>query len=82
MAAFLMAGFLAGCAKTVHPTYIEKHRKKLHRTGSGFSMPMKYSQSAVCDQSEDGKVELTMKKYVKPRLRCLGLLRLVTKFSF
>jgi len=27
-------------------------------------------------------VELTMKKYVKPRLRCLGLLRLVTKFSF
>jgi len=23
-----MAGFLAGQAKTVHPTYIEKHRKK------------------------------------------------------
>jgi len=29
-----------------------------------------------------GKVALTMKTYVKPRLRCLGLLRLVTKFSF
>jgi len=28
MAEFLMAGFLAGQAKTVHPTYIEKHRKK------------------------------------------------------
>jgi len=28
MLAFLMAGFVAGCAKTAHPTYIEKHRKQ------------------------------------------------------
>jgi hypothetical protein len=42
----------------------------------------KYSHSVAGDQIENGKAEITMKKYVKPRLRCLGLLRLVTKFSF
>lgn len=34
----------------------------------------------VLDQSEKG--ELTMKTYIKPSLRNLGLLRQVTKFSF
>jgi hypothetical protein len=43
MAAFLMAGIVAGQAKTVCPTYIEKQRKKQQKTGSGFLMPMKHS---------------------------------------
>ena len=47
-------------------------------------MSRKYSHSVIRDQNKNGEInmELTMKTYVKPRLRCLGLLRLVTKFSF
>jgi hypothetical protein len=45
-------------------------------------MSRKYSQSVVRDQSETGKAELPKKTYIKPSLKCLGLLRLVTKFSF
>lgn len=82
MAAFLRARFVAGYAKTVCPAYIEKHRKKQQKTGSGFLMWIEYSHPVPRDQGGDGKVELIMKKYVKPSLKCLGLLRLVTKFSF
>jgi hypothetical protein len=82
MATFLMAGFVAGQAKTVCPTYIEKQCKKWQKTGSGFLMPIEHFHPVERDPGEEGKAELTMKKYVKPSLKCLGLLRLVTKFSF
>jgi len=36
MAAFLMASFVAGYAKTDCPTYIEKHCNQQARTGDGF----------------------------------------------
>jgi hypothetical protein len=45
-------------------------------------MPIKYFHPVERDPCEEGKAEVTMKKYVKPSLKCLGLLRLVTKFSF
>jgi len=82
MAAFLMAGFVAGYAKTAYPTYIENHCKQWQRTGEGFRKSGKRSKRAVGDGGKNGKGELDMKPYIKPRLRCLGLLRVVTKFSF
>lgn len=77
-----MASFVAGYAKTGCPTYIENHRKQQRRTGDGLCKSIKDFHPVVQDQSENGKAEKTMKKYIKPRVRFLGLLRLVTKLSF
>jgi hypothetical protein len=82
MATFPMAGLVAGHEKTASPTYMEGHRKDPHRTGAGFLLSIECFHPVERDQSENRKAELTMKKYSKPMLKCLGLLRLVTKFSF
>lgn len=47
MAAFLMASFVAGYAKTVFPTYIEKDRKQQARTGDGFRKSIEDFHPAV-----------------------------------
>jgi hypothetical protein len=77
-----MASFVAGCAKTDYPTYLEKHRKQQRRTADGVRKSIKDFHPVTLNQSENGKAEKTMKKYIKPRMRFLGLLRLVTKLSF
>jgi hypothetical protein len=43
---------------------------------------LRYSYPVVRGQSENGKVEMSLKPYIKPKLRFLGLLRLLTKLSF
>jgi hypothetical protein len=75
-------GIFGRTGENCSPHLHRKASQKVTENRKRFFNADEYSQSAVCDQTEDGKVELTMKKYVKPRLRCLGLLRLVTKFSF
>jgi hypothetical protein len=82
MASFLKASLVAGYTKTADPIYIEKHCRQWHRTGDGFLKSRKHRGAVVGEEGKEGKGELNMKKYIKPRLRCLGLLRLVTKFSF
>jgi hypothetical protein len=44
-------------------------------------MPIEYFHPVEREPCEEGKADY-MKKYVKPSLKCLGLLRAVTKFSF
>jgi len=69
-------------AKTTYPTYIKKRRKDLQKGRYGFCKSRQRTWPVAGEQGENEKGELNMKTYIKPRLRCLGLLRLVTKFSF
>jgi hypothetical protein len=59
MAAFLMAGFVAGYAKTDYPTYIERHRKQQARTGDGFRESIKDFHPAV-------RIKVKMERRRKP----------------
>jgi len=81
MTVFPMASFVAGYAKTAYPTYIEGSQTVAARRVRVSYVEESFSPSDG-GQSENGKVEIKMKTSVKPALRCLGLLRLVTKFSF
>jgi len=77
-----MASFAAGFAKTGCPTYIEMHHRDKQSTGGSSPKSKSHSYAVAGDHDENEKGEINMKTYIKPRLRCLGLLRLVTKFSF
>lgn len=57
MAAFLMAGFAVGQAKTACPSYIEKQCKERQKTGSGFLMPIEHFHPVEREPCEEGKAE-------------------------
>jgi hypothetical protein len=78
----LVASFVAGFAKTGYPTYIEKLHRDKQCTGGSSPKSKSHTYAVAGDRDENEKGESNMKTYIKPRLRCLGLLRLVTKFSF